>query len=173
MRIAFRPATPTDLDLLSWWMAEPHWHEWWGDPETELAVIREMIDGAERTRPYIFQVGGRDTGYIQVWFVDEEQNRNAADKEPWIDLLPAEAVGIDLSIGRKLDLGQGIGTAVLKVFVFDLRRQGHHKILIDPDPRNARAIKSYRKAGFEEVQDLLGKTGDCLIMEHTNQESVS
>lgn len=172
MKIAFRPVTWPDLDLLAGWMMEPHWREWWGEADKELGFIQDMLEGKDRTRPCIFQLNGRDAGYIQVWSAAEEQDRDPADTKPWVALLPKEAVGVDLSIGPAADLGQGIGAAVLKAFVADLRDKGHATILIDPDHRNSRAIKSYRKAGFKEVDELLGKTGDYLIMEHTNQEGV-
>ncbi|QFT34805.1 Aminoglycoside N(6')-acetyltransferase type 1 [Labrenzia sp. THAF82] len=171
--ISFRPVTMEDLPLLSDWMARPHWREWWGDPTEELGYVREMLTGQDTTRPYFFQIDGKETGYIQVWFIKDQKNTEWVEDYPWLELLPDEAVGVDLSIASAADLSKGIGTRVLSAFVEKLRREGYDRIIIDPDPANLRAVNAYRKAGFREIEDLLGRTDDCLLMEHNNEEGVS
>ncbi|MEE4014108.1 GNAT family N-acetyltransferase [Roseibium sp. FZY0029] len=171
--ISFRPVTAEDLPILATWMARPHWRHWWGDPEEELNNIRDMVEGRDTTRPFIFQEGGVDKGYIQVWFVGDQQGGAYAAEYPWLDLLPAEAVGVDLSIAAEEDLSRGLGTRTLQAFVHELREQGHERIIIDPDPANLRAVKAYRKAGFQEIEALLGRTGDSLLMELVSKEGVS
>ncbi|MES0883326.1 GNAT family N-acetyltransferase [Roseibium sp. SCP14] len=171
--ISFRPVSEKDLPLLSEWLARPHWREWWGDPETELGYIKDMIEGRDTTRPFIFQLNGTDKGYIQVWFVKDQQDSDWIREYPWLELLPRNAVGVDLSLADQDELSKGIGTEVLRAFVRKLRREGYDRILIDPDPENLRAVKAYRKAGFREIADLMGRTGDCLLMEHQDTEGVS
>ncbi|EAV43582.1 aminoglycoside 6'-N-acetyltransferase [Stappia aggregata IAM 12614] len=171
--ISFRPVTAEDLPMLATWMARPHWRHWWGDPEEELNNIRDMVEGRDTTRPFIFQEGGVDKGYIQVWFVGDQQGSTFAVDYPWLDLLPAEAVGVDLSIAAEEDVSRGLGTRTLQAFVHELREQGHERIIIDPDPANLRAVKAYRKAGFREIEALLGRTGDYLLMELVSKEGVS
>jgi len=171
--VSFRPVTAEDLPVLADWMARPHWREWWGDPETELDYIRDMIEGRDTTEPFIFQIDGSDAGYIQVWHVKDQQGPDVVADYPWVVLLPQEAVGVDLSIADGAELSRGHGTKVLQAFVARLRRHGYKRILIDPDPANQRAVKAYRKAGFREMQDLLGRTGDSLLMEHENTEGMS
>lgn len=171
--ISFRPVLEADLPMLAEWMARPHWREWWGDPETEVGSIREMVEGRDTTRPFIFQVDGVDKGYVQVWYVEGQQGSEFAEDYPWLELLPAEAVGVDLSLAQGEDLSKGIGTEVLRAFVRKLRQEGHERIVIDPHPDNGRAVRSYRKAGFREIEDLLGLTGDSLLMEHNETEGVS
>jgi aminoglycoside 6'-N-acetyltransferase len=171
--ISFRPVSEKDLPLLSEWLARPHWREWWGDPETELGYIKDMIEGRDTTQPFIFQLDGTDRGYIQVWFVKDQQDSDWIREYPWLELLPRDAVGVDLSLADRDELSKGIGTEVLRAFVRKLRREGYDRILIDPDPENLRAVKAYRKAGFREIADLIGRTGDCLLMEHQDTEGVS
>lgn len=171
--ISFRPVTAEDLPMLATWMARPHWRHWWGDPEEELNNIRDMVEGRDTTRPFIFQEGGVDKGYIQVWFVGDQQGSAFAVDYPWLDLLPAEAVGVDLSIAAEEDVSRGLGTRTLQAFVHELREQGQERIIIDPDPANLRAVKAYRKAGFREIEALLGRTGDYLLMELVSKEGVS
>lgn len=171
--VTFRPLKTEDLPLLADWLARPHWREWWGDPETELGYIRDMIEGRDTTQPFIFQIDGADLGYIQVWYIKDQLATDWVEDYPWLRLLPEEAVGVDLSIADPHQLSRGIGSEVLRAFVRKLRREGHHRILIDPDPANQRAVKAYRKAGFQEMSELLGRTDDSLLMEHVNTEGVS
>ncbi|WP_428644873.1 GNAT family N-acetyltransferase [Roseibium sp.] len=171
--IAFRPVLADDLPVLLEWMHRPHWREWWGDPESELEHVRDMIEGRDTTQPFIFVVDGKDAGYIQVWFVKDQQGTEFAKEIPWLELLPPDAVGVDLSIADRANLSQGLGTRVLQAFVRRLRQDGFKRIVIDPDPANLRAVKAYRKAGFREMPDLLGRTGDSLLMEHMIMEGVS
>jgi len=164
--VSFRPAACEDLAMLADWMGRPHWREWWGEPEKELDKLRKKIEGRDTTKPFIFQFDGRDAGYIQVWYVKDQQGPDVVAAYPWVVLLPREAVGVDLAIADGSQLSRGHGTKVLRAFVAKLRREGYKRILIDPDPANRRAVKAYRKAGFKEMEDLLGRTGDSLLMEH-------
>ncbi|WP_347138123.1 GNAT family N-acetyltransferase [Paracoccus sp. SSK6] len=84
--------------------------------------------------------------------------------------LPNDAVGVDLSIGPPDKLSRGIGSQILARFVAMLRAEGHRSIIIDPDIANHRAIRAYRKAGFREIAELAGRTGDCLLMRHEEQD---
>lgn len=171
--VTFRPVTSEDLPTLESWMARPHWRKWWGEPQEEVGYVRDMVEGRDTTRPFIFQLHGDDKGYIQVWFVRDQLGTDIIKEYPWLDLLPVEVVGVDLSIADEEDLSKGIGTTVLQAFVRKLRREGYERIIIDPDPANQRAVKAYRNAGFREMPDLLGKTDDSLLMEHMNTEGVS
>lgn len=170
--ITFTPVTPNDLPLLARWLRRPHWREWWGDPDTERGYIRDMVEGRDETRPYLFHLDGAPAGYIQVWPVGPNQTPEMAAEHPWIMDLPADAVGVDLSIADGASLSRGIGSAVLRAFVRRLRDEGHAIIVIDPDPENGRAVAAYRKAGFRPVPHLEGRTEGVLIMQHhTDQPS--
>jgi aminoglycoside 6'-N-acetyltransferase len=165
-QIGFVPVGPDHYALLAAWMSEPHWREWWGDPEEELAYIREMVEGRDTTRPFLFTADGEPVGYIQYWFIGHHQNDQWVKDHPWLMELPAETIGVDLSIGRPDKLSKGIGAAALREFVAMLRREGYRTIIIDPDPSNVRAVRAYRKAGFRPIPRLEGSTGDVLIMQH-------
>ena len=107
------------------------------------------------------------------WLAGRMTEAGLAGLHPWLERLPAEAVGVDLSIAFEEDLSRGLGTRTLQAFVRQLREEGHERIIIDPDPANLRALKAYRKAGFQEIEALLGRTGDCLLMELVSKEGVS
>ena len=77
-RIEFEPVDRTHFGLLRQWLEEPHWREWWGDPETEISYIIDMVEGRDTTKPFIFNVDGAPAGYIQQWFIGHHHC------EPWI-----------------------------------------------------------------------------------------
>lgn len=162
----FRPMTADDLPLMRDWLAQPHVAEWWGAPDIELGYIRDMIEGRDTTRPFIFSVEDRPVGYIQYWFVGDHKNASWIADHPWLAELPADAVGVDLSIGEPDKLARGIGSGALRAFAERLIENGHRTIVIDPDPANARAVRAYEKAGFRTIPRLAGRTGDALIMQY-------
>jgi RimJ/RimL family protein N-acetyltransferase len=164
-RMDFTEVGPEHYPVLREWLAAPHMREWWGEPEKELGFIRDMVEGRDTTRPFIINLDGEAIGYIQYWFVGHHQNEAWIKVNPWLAHLPADAVGVDLSIGDPTRLSQGIGSAALAVSARRLFEAGHRTILIDPDPENARAVRAYRKAGFRPVPHLLGRTPGVLIMQ--------
>ena len=164
--ITFEAVAKMHYPLLNRWLHAPHIREWWGDPETELGYIIDMVEGRDPTKPYIFYVNGEPAGYIQVWPVGPHQTEDWSKDHPWLMELPAHAVGVDLSIGEAGSLSKGIGSAVLSRFVDKLKAEGHTAIIIDPDPANTRAVRAYTKAGFRPVPRLAGSTQGVLIMQH-------
>ena len=164
--IGFRPLVAADYPLLRRWLEAPHVREWWGDVEEELGHVRDMVEGRDTTRPFVILVDGAPAGYSQVWYIGHHQNAEWIATPPWLAELPADAVGVDLSLGEPRLLSRGIGSAALAAFVAMLRAEGHGTIVIDPDPGNARAVRAYEKAGFRPILRLLGRTGDALLMQH-------
>lgn len=171
MNIRFVPVNNADLPMLRRWLHEPHVRQWWGDPDTELSYIRDMIEGRDTTEPFIFFVDGEALGYIQCWYVGHHQNEEWIRDHPWLAELPRNAVGVDLSICVADKLSKGIGSAVLRAFVDRLVIKGWENIIIDPDPLNGRALRAYEKAGFRAVPHLVGKSSDCVIMKYVVTES--
>ncbi len=168
--IEFTRVTHADLPMLRNWLQRPHMREWWGDPDGELEIIIDMIEGRETTEPYIFHIDGKPTGYIQVWHLRPQLDEPEMIREyPWLLELPQDTVGVDLSIGDEENLSRGLGTQVLRSFVEMLRARNHHTIIIDPDPKNTRAIRAYENAGFARIPALEDKYENVLLMQH--QES--
>jgi aminoglycoside 6'-N-acetyltransferase len=165
-QIDFVPVQPQHYALLRGWLTAPHMREWWGDPEEELGFIRDMVEGRDTTRPFLIALDDEPIGYIQYWFVGHHQNEQWVKDNPWLAELPADAIGVDLSIGDPQRLSRGLGSAALAAFVRMLRDQGHDTIIIDPDPANSRAVRAYKKAGFQPIPHLEGRTDGVLIMQH-------
>lgn len=172
-RIGFEAIRAHHLPMLADWLSRPHWQTWWGDPDQELDHIRDMVEGRDGTQPYLILVEGIPSGYIQVWFIGPHQIPEWAQDNPWLMALPADAVGVDLSLADPDRLSQGLGSSALKAFVARLRAAGCRTIIIDPDPENGRAVAAYRKAGFVPVPALEGRTDGVLILHHSMDDSLS
>lgn len=165
-RISFRPVTAGDYPLLESWLSAPHWREWWGEPETELGYIRDMVEGRDTTRPFVFLLDHEPAGYIQVWTIADHLKEPWLSKAPWMSEVPAESVGVDVGIGEAAKLSRGLGSTVVRLFAERLSAEGHKTILIDPDMTNLRAIRAYEKAGFRKLIVSRESSGDSetLIM---------
>ncbi|MGI9400711.1 MAG: GNAT family N-acetyltransferase [Rhizobiaceae bacterium] len=171
-QIEFRQVVEQDFALLGQWMEQDHWQEWWGDPETELGYIRDMVKGRDSTRPYIFLIDGKNTGYIQYWLINDHQNVEWIAKYPWLAKLPPDSAGIDLSIGEEKNLSKGLGVAVLRAFTGMLAAKGYNTMIIDPDMDNLRAIRAYEKAGFNFVPCLEAAASKVHIMQLELNENI-
>lgn len=162
--ISFRPVIADDLAMLEEWIGRPHWQQWWGEPAEEIAKIVGKVEGRDTTRPFIFEVDGKSVGYVQYWFADEQKTEEALASHPWLALLPAGSVGIDISIAEAGSLSKGVGSATVRAMANRLWAEGHRHITIDPHKENHRAIRAYEKAGFRPIEQLAGKTDEFLIM---------
>ena len=139
-RFAFRPATLDDLPLIAGWLAQPHVAQWWGDDATFDA--EDLSDPRVDVR--IVCRAGQPIGYMQDY-----------DPHGWADhplgFLPVGARGTDQFLGPADLLGQGLGPAFIAARMSELFGCGAPAVGTDPDPRNARAIAAYRKAGFRSA----------------------
>jgi len=59
---------------------------------------------------------------------------------------------------------RGHGSAFIRAFVDALLREGAPRIVTDPDPENARAVRAYQKAGFEKAGMVDTPDGPALLM---------
>ena len=171
MEISFQPVTRDDLPMLKGWLEAPHMREWWGEPDEELGFIEDMVEGRDTSRPFLFSVDDEPVGYIQYWFLGHHQNEEWLKDNPWLAAFPAEAIGVDLSIGKPELLSKGIGSAALGKFTRERSREGFETIVIDPDAANRRAVRAYEKAGYRAVPQLKDRTGDTLIMQYYPEET--
>jgi RimJ/RimL family protein N-acetyltransferase len=152
----FRPLAPTDYPLLLDWLARPHVKEWWDDGDDTLekvALHYEEADGDEQVERFIL-----------MW-----TRADGAEAEPigyfqWY-LLSDGSAGIDQFIGEEHLLNHGIGTQAIRQFLAMLiARHEPRRFIIDPDPRNRRAIRCYEKAGFRYYETLTLEDGSQAYM---------
>jgi aminoglycoside 6'-N-acetyltransferase len=152
----FRPVTADDLPMLAAWLDQPHVAEWWDEVDDKVAEIREaMIDPS--TEPYIVELDGRPIGYIQCY------DPHAEEGHPYRDQPPG-TLGIDQFIGEPDLVGIGHGSRLIRAFVDGLFARGAKRVVIDPDPANARAIRAYKNAGFESFDTRTSVYGAALML---------
>ncbi|GKQ54068.1 GNAT family N-acetyltransferase [Bradyrhizobium sp. Ce-3] len=151
----FRPMTTADLPQIRRWLALPHVREWWGDPAEQYALVSGDLDEPAMDQ-FIAATDQGDIGYIQCY-----------DLTAWnsgFGTHPAGTRGIDLFIGEPTMIEGGHGSALIRAFADDRLAQGAPRIVTDPDPANARAVRAYAKAGFREAGMVDTPDGPALLM---------
>ena len=143
----FRPMRRADLPLVRRWLELAHVRQWWGDPFEQSALVRGDLDDPAMDQ-YVVETNGAGFAYLQCYSLSAW---NCGFGEQ-----PAGSRGIDLFIGEPAMIGHG--AALIACFVKERLRDGVPRIVTDPDPANARAIRAYEKAGF--VRDRLVETPD-------------
>ncbi|UQR63739.1 acetyltransferase [Bradyrhizobium sp. C-145] len=151
----FRPMTAADLPLIRRWLGEPHVREWWGDPDEQFSLVSGDLDEPAMNQ-FIVLAGNRPFGYLQCYRLTAWNTGFGPQ--------PEGTRGIDQFIGESDMIACGHGAAFIRQFVNAQLRNGLPRIVTDPDPLNARAIRAYEKAGF--VRDRMVETpdGPALLM---------
>jgi aminoglycoside 6'-N-acetyltransferase len=145
--------TADDLPLVRHWLGEPHVVRWWGQPDQQFDLVKGDLDEPAMDQ-FIVTSDARPFGYLQCY-----------DPECWDSFLgpqPGGTRGIDQFIGEADMLDRGHGSGFIRSFVDRLLTDGAPRIVTDPDPANARAIRAYEKAGF--LKDRLVDTPDGLSL---------
>ncbi|HEX8831991.1 MAG TPA: GNAT family N-acetyltransferase [Longimicrobium sp.] len=138
--LAFRPLAPDDFPLLLEWLQRPHVREWWDDGDDTLEKVAAHY--------------GADDGTARFLMLEHDPATGATRPAGYFQHY-AEAdgvIGIDQFLADGERLGQGMGTRAVRAFVEQvIAPLRPRRIILDPDPRNARAIRCYEKAGFHHV----------------------
>jgi aminoglycoside 6'-N-acetyltransferase len=152
----FRPLTLADLPLLQRWIGEPHVREWWDDSGDPLAEFEQALRDPG-TDPFIVLMDERPIGYQQCYDPHAEVDHPYQDQ-------PRGTRGIDQFIGEADMVGCGHGSRFIREFVADLFARGAPRVVTDPDPANARAVRAYMKAGFRPLEERDTIFGRVLLM---------
>ena len=138
---AFRPMTATDLAMVRRWLEMPHVAQWWGDPHEQFDSGQRQISISRPWTSSSSTRGGRPFAYLQCY-----------DPTAWPDnglgAHPGGTRGIDQFIGEADMIDRGHGSAFIRAFVDSLLAAGAPRVITDPDPANARAIRPTRKPAF-------------------------
>jgi aminoglycoside 6'-N-acetyltransferase len=130
-----RAATSADVDLLVSWHRDPHVARYWDDEtythETvEAELARENVDA------FIVEEGGTPIGYVQAWTDDDGRSG-----------------GIDMFLIPDAR-GRGRGPDAARALARHLHDEhGWHRVTVDPYLWNEAAIRAWRRAGFEPVEE--------------------
>jgi aminoglycoside 6'-N-acetyltransferase len=151
----FRPMTAADLPLVLRWLQQPHVMEWWGDTHEQFELVSGDLE-LETMHQFIVAIDGRPFGYIQCYDLTDWNSGFGAH--------PLGTCGIDQFIGEPTMIDRGHGSAFIRAFTDSKLSAGAPRMVTDPDPANARAIRAYQKAGFEKVHLVDTPDGIALLM---------
>jgi aminoglycoside 6'-N-acetyltransferase len=133
-RVTLRAGRPDDEPALQAVFDAPEVARWW--PSDGPDHVRDKLENRDPgVTVWLIEMNGRVVGLIQAYEETDPQYRHA---------------GIDLSLHPDAH-GQGIGPEAIRVLARHLFDHGHHRIVIDPNAANARAIRAYEKVGFRRV----------------------
>jgi aminoglycoside 6'-N-acetyltransferase len=151
-QLSFRPMVREDLAQLHSWLQQPHVAEWWDDASETIEGVEakygDRTAGGSGVTPWITEIDGRPVGFVQWYRVEDE-----ADWYPGL-AIPPGTVALDIAIGDPAYIGQGHGRRIVLEFVHHVVRTTMPdcpEVWIDPDPRNERAVRAYRAAGFTDT----------------------
>jgi aminoglycoside 6'-N-acetyltransferase len=152
----FRPMTAADLPLVLHWLKQPHVVQWWGDTHEQFALVSGDLE-VEAMEQFIVAFGDRPFAYIQCYDLMVWPDNGLGEH-------PSGTRGIDQFIGDSDMVDRGHGSAFIRAFIERMLADGAPRIITDPDPANARAIRAYQKAGFEKVHLVDTPDGIALLM---------
>jgi aminoglycoside 6'-N-acetyltransferase len=154
--------TAADLPLVQRWLEMPHVREWWGDADEQLELVSGDMDELAMEQ-FIVAAAGRPFAYLQCY-------RQSRWSENGLGIHPAGTRGIDQFIGEPDMINRGHGSAFIRQFVDGLLGAGTPRVLTDPDPENARAIRAYQKARFRADREVDTPDGRALLMLRDNPQ---
>jgi aminoglycoside 6'-N-acetyltransferase len=152
---AFRAMSMADLALIRRWLSTPEVARWWGEPEAQYELVSGDLDHPDMDH-FIVSLDGRPFGYIQNYALST-WNQGFGQH-------PAMTRGIDQFIGEPDMIGRGHGSNFIRRFVDELLRDGIPRVVTDPDPANARAVRAYERAGFQRQRMVDTPDGPALLM---------
>ncbi len=146
--IAFRPLAADDLAQLFDWLSRPHVSRWYSQAPGSFAEVAAKY--GPRTEPgnaveaFIFQLDGRDAGYIQTYSIRDFPEYAALVGSGTQD------AGVDLFIGEESLVGWGLGPRVVRKFANEIvfARNRALACLAGPAQGDLAAVRAFEKAGF-------------------------
>jgi aminoglycoside 6'-N-acetyltransferase len=144
---------PSDYERLSRWLNDEVVRNFWHGATESFPMPRILEKYGPRVRgeapatPCFICVDDRPIGYLQFYRTD--------DWPEWRDVIGLEAMAdrwaLDVVIGEPERWGQGLGTrAVRSLLRYLFGERGAGEVVLTPLADNARAIRSYEKAGFRK-----------------------
>lgn len=154
-RYEFTPMTPADLPLIRRWLETPHVSQWWHDPAEQFELVSGDLGHPDMAQ-FIVATDAKPFAYLQCY--------NIGAWHTGFGPQPQGTRGLDQFIGEADMLDRGHGPAFIRAFAEGLLGNGTPRVVIDPDPSNARAIRAYEKAGFSKDRLVDTPDGVALLM---------
>lgn len=141
--------------MLKYWDEQEH--VVFADPNDDSNWEYELTRTPEWREQLIAELDGRPIGFIQIIDPKLEETQYWGDIE-------AHKRAIDIWIGEEKDLGKGYGEHMMRLALlkcFD--KTNVTEVLIDPLATNVRAIKFYKRLGFQFVENRRFGQDDCEV----------
>jgi len=158
-----------DNYLLARWLSNPsvlEFYEGRDNPFDLDKVNKVFYDSEDDEFKCIVEFNGNEIGYIQFYLLDDETKKEYG-------YFDENIYGTDQFIGEVEYWNRGIGTLLVTSMVkFLIEHKKADRVVMDPQIRNARAIKCYQKCGFKKVKILPknelheGVYQDCWLIEY-------
>ena len=152
---AFRPMSAKDLPTIKRWLGTPHVSQWWHDPSEQFELVSGDLDHPDMAQ-FVVAADEREFAYLQCYSLSAWNTGLGPH--------PEGTRGLDQFIGEADMLDRGHGSAFIRAFADGLLAAGTPRVVIDPDPANARAIRAYEKAGFRRGRVVDTPDGPALLM---------
>jgi len=153
--LKLRKADIKDLEILKSWDKQDHVIE--SDPNDDWNWDDELRRSPKWREQLMVEYNDKAIGFIQI--IDP-----AYEESHYWGNIEIGKRAIDIWIGEKENLGKGYGTQMMKLAIercfVNLRV---NEILIDPLESNKRAIKFYRKLGFQFVEKRIFGKDNCEV----------
>ncbi|GLZ36109.1 hypothetical protein Lesp02_82960 [Lentzea sp. NBRC 105346] len=140
------------LDLIHGWMQKPHvaafWRQAWPRDRWEQE-LRGHLAGND-IRPFLVARDGHPVIYLEVY-------RAARDRVAQCYQARPHDIGLHVAIGELAMTDRGLVRALLPVLTKALFDADPHctRVILEPDVRNTRAIKSFQAGGFVIADEIL------------------
>jgi aminoglycoside 6'-N-acetyltransferase len=129
-----RPATDADVDLLVGWHADPGVARFWDEETFTREEMRARL-ARPHVEAFVVEAEGDPVGYVQAW--RDESGGGGLD----MFLVPGARGG---------GLGPDAAVALARHLVDE---RGWTRVTVDPYLWNEPAIRAWRRAGFEPVEE--------------------
>ncbi len=157
--VALRPLGEADRPFLLELVGLPGVAEWWGSPDPPEREWEGLVNGGAA---WAIEVGGELAGWLGYH----------EELEP-----DYKQVALDITLAPRFH-DRGHGRAALRLAArWLISERGHHRLTIDPDAANARAIRTYESVGFRPVgilrrgnRNAAGEWTDGLLMDLLAEE---
>lgn len=134
-RVVLRLLAEADVARIGELGSDPEVARWWPGLTHEYLGVKARGED-EDTVVFAIVADGEVAGMIQYYEEADEEYRHA---------------GMDLFLGVPFQ-DRGLGTDAVRTMARHLiDERGHHRLVIDPDAENLRAIRCYEKVGFRRV----------------------
>lgn len=146
---SLRHAADADVDLLVGWHADPEVARFWDGKTYTPEQMRERLSRPD-VEAFVVEADGEPVGYLQAWRGDGDEG------------------GLDIFLvpgARGRGLGPDAGSALARHLVGE---RGWTRLTVDPYLWNEPAIRAWRRAGFEPVEERPADdehTSSWLLME--------